>query len=87
MKPIGEYSYPDQFFAAIARQVGIPKLAFEAVEKKFGWKASEDVFLNAVVKGSSVQDEWGAWFFDLIKSLLNKCRKIWLLVNLFLGKK
>ena len=44
MKPIGEYSYPDQFFAAIARQVGIPKLAFEVVEKKFGWKASEDVF-------------------------------------------
>ena len=44
MKPIGEYSDPDQFFAAIARQVGIPKLAFEVVEKKFGWKASEDVF-------------------------------------------
>ena len=87
VKPIGEYSDPDQFFTAIARQVGIPKLAFEAVEKKFGWKASEDVFLNAVVKGSSVQDEWGAWFFDLIKSLLNKCRRIGLLVNLFLGKK
>ena len=87
VKSIGEYSDPDQFFTAIARQVGIPKLAFEAVEKKLGWKASEDVFLNAVVKGSSVQDDWGAWFFALIKSLLNKCRKIGLLVNLFLGKK
>ena len=87
VKPIGEYSDPDQFFTAIARQVGIPKLAFEAVEKKFGWKASEDVFLNAVVKGSSVQDDWGSWFFALIKSLLKKCKKIGLRVNLFRKKK
>ena len=53
------------FFTAIAPQVGIPKLAFEAVEKKFGWKASEDVFLNAVVKGSSVQDDWGGHGFSI----------------------
>ena len=67
VKPISEYSDPDQFFTAIARQVGIPKLAFEAVEKKFGWKASEDVFLNAVVKGSSVQDDWGVMVFRFNK--------------------
>ena len=75
MKPIGEYSDPDQFFAAIARQVGIPKLAFEAVEKKFGWKASEDVFLNAVVKCSSVQDEWGGMVFRFNKKSIEQMQK------------
>ena len=75
MKPIGEYSYPDQFFAAIARQVGIPKLASEAVEKKFGWKASEDVFLNAVVKCSSVQDEWGVMVFRFNKKSIEQMQK------------
>ena len=75
VKPIGEYSDPDQFFTAIARQVGIPKLAFEAVEKKFGWKASEDVFLNAVVKGSSVQDDWGVMVFRFNKKSIEKMQK------------
>ncbi|MDP6858353.1 MAG: hypothetical protein QF426_00905, partial [Verrucomicrobiales bacterium] len=28
VKPIEEYSDPDQYFTAIARQVGIPQLAF-----------------------------------------------------------
>lgn len=75
MKPIGEYSDPNQFFAAIARQVGIPKLAFEAVEKKFGWKASEDVFLNTVVKCSSVQDEWGGMVFRFNKKSIEQMQK------------
>ena len=75
VKPIGEYSDPDQFFTAIARQVGIPKLAFEAVEKKFGCKASEDVFLNAVVKGSSVQDDWGVMVFRFNKKSIEQMQK------------
>ena len=75
MKPIGEYSDPDQFFTAIARQFGIPKLAFEAVEKKFGWKASEDVFLNAVVKGSSVQDDWGVMVFRFNKKSIEQMQR------------
>ena len=75
VKSIGEYSDPDQFFTAIARQVGIPKLAFEAVEKKFGWKASEDVFLNAVVKGSSVQDDWGVMVFRFNKKSIEQMQK------------
>ena len=75
VKPIGEYSDPDQFFTAIARQVGIPKLAFEAVEKKFGWKASEDVFLNAVVKGSSLQDDWGVMVFRFNKKSIEPMQK------------
>ena len=75
VKSIGEYSDPDQFFTAIARQVGIPKLAFEAVEKKFGWKASEDVFLNAVVKGSSVQDDWGGIVFRFNKKSIEQMQK------------
>ena len=44
VKPIGEYSDPDQFFAAIARQVGIPKLAFEAVEKNLDGKPQKMFF-------------------------------------------
>ena len=35
VKPIEEFSDRDQFFTAIAGQVGIPKLGIESVEKKF----------------------------------------------------
>ena len=33
VKPLEEYDDPDSFYSAIAKQVGIPKKAFDAVEK------------------------------------------------------
>ena len=58
VKPLEEYDDPDSFYAAIAKQVGIPKKAFDAVEKKFGWKQSKDFFLSAMVKGGWDGDHW-----------------------------
>ena len=42
IKPIGEYDDPDTFYSEIAKQVGIPEIVYEAVEKKFGWKNDEE---------------------------------------------
>ena len=45
VKPIDEYQDPDTFYSEIAKQVGIPEIVYEAVEKKFGWKNDEENFL------------------------------------------
>ena len=75
VKPIEEYSDPDQYFTAIARQVGIPQLAFKAVEEKFGWKQSEEFHLNAMVKGSSIEDDWGVMVVRFSKKVAEQIRK------------
>ena len=75
VKPIEEYSDPDQYFSAIARQVGIPQLAFRAVEKKYGWKITDDFFMNAMVKGSSVQDDWGIMVTRFDKKAVEKMQE------------
>lgn len=59
VKPLEAYHDPDAFYSAIAKQVGIPKKAFGAVEEKFGWKQNEEFFLSAMVKGGSDGDYWG----------------------------
>ena len=59
VKPLEEYDDPDSFYAAIAKQVGIPKKAFDAVEKKYGWKQNNKFFLSAMVKGGWDGDYWG----------------------------
>ena len=59
VKALEEYREPDSFYAAIARQVGIPKKAFEAVNKKYGWKQNDDFLLSAMVKGGWDADYWG----------------------------
>ena len=43
VKPLEAYKDPDAFDSAIAKQVGIPRKAFEAVEEKFGWEAERRV--------------------------------------------
>jgi hypothetical protein len=59
VKPLEDYDDPDQFYAAIAQQVGIPQLAFEALEKRFGWKQSDEFFMAAIVKGGWDAPYWG----------------------------
>ncbi|MFL2480107.1 MAG: hypothetical protein ACJ0K4_11220 [Verrucomicrobiales bacterium] len=75
LKPIQEFSDPDQFYTAIARQVGIPQLAFKAVEEKFGWKQSEEFYLSAMVKGSSIEDDWGVMVVRFSKKVAEQIRK------------
>ena len=38
IKPLGEYHDPDTFYSEIAKQVGIPEIVYEAVEKELGWE-------------------------------------------------
>lgn len=59
VKPLEDYDDPDQFYAAIAQQVGIPQRAFEALEKRFGWKQSDEFFMAAIVKGGWDAPYWG----------------------------
>jgi hypothetical protein len=58
IEPIEQYDDPDSFYSAIARQVGIPRKAFEAVNKKLNWKQDDDFFLSAMIKGGPVGDYW-----------------------------
>lgn len=71
VKPLEEYDDPDTFYSAIASQVGIPELAFEALEKEFGWKQSDDYFYAAVVKGTWSEPNWGVMVSRFPKALKN----------------
>lgn len=59
VKPIEEYQDPDTFYSEIAKQVGIPEIVYEAVEKKFGWKNDDKNFLTLMIKGGGDSDDWG----------------------------
>jgi dsRNA-specific ribonuclease len=59
VKPIDEYQDPDTFYSEIAKQVGIPEIVYEAVEKKLGWKNDEENFLALMIKGGGNSDDWG----------------------------
>lgn len=59
VKPIDEYQDPDTFYSEIAKQVGIPEIVYEAVEKKFGWKNDGENFLALMIKGGGNSDDWG----------------------------
>jgi hypothetical protein len=59
VKPLEDYDDPDSFYSAIAQQVGIPELAFEAAAKRFGWKKDDGFAYSAVVKGGWDAPNWG----------------------------
>ena len=60
VKPYEEYQDPDSFYSEIARKVGIPQVAHNAVEKKFGWKQNDKRFFYAtMIKGGGVSRDWG----------------------------
>ena len=59
IKPIREYDDPDTFYSEIAKQVGIPEIVYEAVEKELGWKNDDENFLMLMIKGGWDSDYWG----------------------------
>ena len=59
VKPIEEYDDPDTFYSEIAKQVGIPEMVYEAVEKELSWKNDEENFLALMIKGGWDSDYWG----------------------------
>ncbi len=67
VKPLEAYDDPDSFYSAIAQQVGIPELAFEAVGKRFGWKQDDGFAYSVVVKGGSLSRDWGVMVSRLPK--------------------
>ena len=67
VKPKGEYADPDQFYSAIAEQLGIPEIAWEAAAAKFGWKKDDGKVTKSMVKGGPTagggQGTWDVMFF------------------------
>ena len=59
VKLLEEYSDPDQFYSAIAKQVGIPEVVHKAGEEKYGWKNDDENFLILMIKGGGDNDAWG----------------------------
>jgi hypothetical protein len=60
VKRLEEYGDPDTFYSEIAKQVGIPEIAYAAVNKKYGWdKDDDEYFLAAMVKGGWDSPDWG----------------------------
>jgi hypothetical protein len=67
VKPKGEYADPDQFYSAIAVQLGIPEIAWKAAAAKFGWKKDDGKVTKTMVKGGPTagggQGTWEVMFF------------------------
>lgn len=72
MKPKGEYSDPDQFYSAIAVQLGIPEIAWEAAAAKLGWKKDEGKVTQSMVKGGpTAAGGQGTWDVMFIRFAVN----------------
>lgn len=72
VKPIGEYSDPDQFYSAIAAQLGIPEVAWKAAAEKFGWKKDDGKVTKAMVKGGpTAGGGQGTWDVMIIRFAVN----------------
>ena len=76
VKPIDEYQDPDTFYSEIAKQVGIPEIVYEAVEKKFGWKNDEENFLLLMIKGGGKNNAWGVMVTKVPTAIKNLQGKI-----------
>jgi hypothetical protein len=72
VKPKGEYSDPDQFYSAIAKQLGIPEIAWKAAAEKFGWKKDEGKQTFTMLKGGpTAGGGQGTWDVMFIRSTIN----------------
>jgi hypothetical protein len=83
VKGFEEYGDPDTFYSEIAKQVGIPELAYAAVKKEYGWDQDDaDYFLAAMVKGGGKSPDWGVMISRIpaaIKTAATKEEKMKLL--------
>ena len=71
IKPFGEYDDPDTFYSEIAKQVGIPEMVYEAVEKELGWKNDDENFLALMIKGGWDSDYWGVMVTKIPSAIKN----------------
>lgn len=72
VKPKGEYADPDQFYTAIAEQLGIPEIAWNAAAEKFGWKRDDGKHTFTMLKGGpTAGGGQGTWDVMFIRSKIN----------------
>jgi hypothetical protein len=65
LSPKSEYQDIDAYYTIIARRVGIPKLAREALVERYGWKTEPNKFSGSIIRRSS--DRWTIMFFRISK--------------------
>lgn len=72
VKPKNEYSDPDQFYSAIAMQLGIPEIAWNAAAEKFGWKKDDGKQTLTMLKGGpTAGGGQGTWDVMFMRSTIN----------------
>lgn len=72
VKPKGEYSDPDQFYSAIAKELGIPEIAWQAASEKFGWRKDDGRHTFTMLKGGPTAGGGeGTWDVMFIRSTIN----------------
>ena len=72
VKPKNEYDDPDAFYSAIAVQLGVPEVAWEAAAAKFGWKKDDGKVTKSIVKGGPTADGGqGKWDVMIFRAALN----------------
>jgi hypothetical protein len=76
VKPKNEYPDPDQFYSAIAKELGISEIAWKAAAEKFGWKKEDGRNTFAMLKGGPTSDGGeGTWDVLFIRSKINPLTK------------
>lgn len=68
VSPIDSYPDPDQFYTAIAKQLDIPRIAFEATAKELDWKEDGEKVSQAMVK----RPEGGPWQVMVFRFSIDK---------------
>jgi beta-lactamase regulating signal transducer with metallopeptidase domain len=72
VKPKSEYPDPDQFYSAIAKELGISEIAWKAAAEKFGWKKEDGRNTFAMLKGGPTSEGGeGTWDVFFIRSMIN----------------
>lgn len=76
VKPIGAYPDPDQFYAAIAAELGIVDIALAAAAAQFGWNAADGKVTRAMVKGGPTAGGGpGSWDVSISRIAINPATK------------
>ncbi|GHB93775.1 hypothetical protein [Cerasicoccus arenae] len=53
INPLDTYKDPDQFYTAIAKNLGVHTIAFDAVRNEYGWEKKENEIFQAIVRRST----------------------------------
>lgn len=64
--PRSEQKDLDRYYSQIAKQLGIPRLAFDAVETKYGWKKTDGEITTGIIRRSP--DKWTILIVRLSKN-------------------